>query len=124
MNILGILFQGITANQSKIASTKDWPRPKNLKVLQGFLGLTVYYRRFVEGYGKMAWPLTQLLKKDSFGWSDPTEGTFNKLKEAMTIVPILALLDFSQPFILETDASRLSLGAVLMQNQRSIAYFS
>lgn len=76
------------------------------------------------GYGTISWPLTQQLKKDAFGWTPEAEAAFQKLKQAMVTVPVLALLDFSQPFIIETNASGYGLGIVLMQKGQPIAYFS
>lgn len=68
--------------------------------------------------------LTLQLKTDSFGWNDAAEAAFKKLKEAVTTMAVLALPDFSQPFVIEIDASGHGLGAVLMQNLRPRAYFS
>ena len=78
----------------------------------------------MSGYGKIAWPLTEQLKKNIFGWNEGAKEAFRKLKTAMTIVPVSALPDFSTPFIVEIDASRHGPRAILMQGQRPISYFS
>ena len=74
-----------------------------------------YYRRFVKDYGSISRPLIVLLKRDQFKWIGVADITFHNLKNAMNVSLALALPDFSQPFIIEIDAFRISIGVVLMQ---------
>lgn len=105
---------GVQADQEKIRVMLAWPTPTSVKTLRGFLGLTGYYRKFIQHYGILAKPLTALTKKGQFLWDDTAEKAFTALKAALSTAPVLKLPDFSKPFIVETDAYYYGLGAVLM----------
>ncbi|XP_026394978.1 uncharacterized protein LOC113289790 [Papaver somniferum] len=119
-----ITAAGVCADPSKIACMQSWPTPSTLKELRGFLGLTGYYKKFVKNYGEISKPLTDLLKKNSFLWTSAATTAFENLKTAMSNTPVLALPNFTKPFIVQSYASDACIGAVLIQEGRPIAYFS
>ncbi|GJW89673.1 putative reverse transcriptase domain-containing protein [Tanacetum coccineum] len=117
--------QGIHVDPAKIESIKDWASPKTPTEIRQFLGLAGYYRIFIEGFLKIAKPMTKLTqKKVTFEWGDKQEASFQTLKNKLCSAPILALPQGAENFIVYCDASHKGLGAVLMQNEKVIAYTS
>lgn len=119
-----IFDQGVAVDDSKIARIREWPTPTNVKSLRSFLRLAGYYRRFVKRFGTIAKPLTDLLKSNGFHWSNEADMAFHALKRALISTHVLALPDFSQPFIIESDASDGGIGDVLSQGKHPIAFIS
>jgi hypothetical protein len=123
---LGLLVgkAGVRVDPKKIEATQDWAHLKTLKSLCGFLGLAGYYHKFVKNYGKIASPLTTLLKKNSFTWTPTTARAFQTLELTMCTTPVLALPDFTKTFVLESDASNKGIGIARMQEGWPLAFTS
>jgi len=116
--------QGVHMDKEKVQAVLEWQQPQTIKQLWGFLGHTRYYCRFIKGYAAIATPLTDLLKKEAFHWSDKAKQAFQQLKKAITCQLVLVLPNFELPFEIETDASSIGIGAILKQGKHPIAYFS
>ncbi len=135
-----ILAEGVSTDPSKIEVVANWQPPTTILELWSFLGFASYYRRFVEGFAKLAAPLHRLVAELvgskakrpeptlSEKWTEEHQRSFDALKSKLTTAPVLAYADFSLLFILEVDASHGGLGAVLSQEQegkvRPIAFAS
>src|SRR4051812_4813706 len=108
--------KGIHPDPDKVAAVKNQPVPTNLRELRQFLGLASYYRKFIQGFGEIAAPLNQLMKKEiTYEWKVEHQNAFEYLKKRLCEAPILAHPNFDKPFTIMTDASALGLGAVLSQ---------
>ena len=108
--------EGVSVDPQKIEAIVNWERPTNVTEVRSFLGLAGYYRRFVEGFSKIALPLSSLTKKVAkFEWTNECEQSFQKLKERLVSAPILTLPTPGVEFEVYCYASRQGLGCVLMQ---------
>ena len=115
----------IRMDLDKVKAIQEWQAPTGISELRSFLSLANYYRRFVEGYSRIATPLTELLKKNNgWVWSENCQRAFDELKRSMSSDPVLALPDVSKPFEVQTDASNFALGGVLLQEGHPVAYES
>ncbi|WVZ51589.1 hypothetical protein U9M48_002720, partial [Paspalum notatum var. saurae] len=116
---------GIAVDQSKVSEVQNWKIPENVKGIRSFLGLAGYYRRFIEGFSRIAKPMTALLEKNiKFQWTSACQRGFEELKKRLTTAPVLTFPDMHKPFSVYCDASRLDLGCVLMQEGKVVAYAS
>nr|GEV29573.1 reverse transcriptase domain-containing protein [Tanacetum cinerariifolium] len=112
--------RGIHVDPAKIESIKDWASPKTPIDIRQFLGLAGYYRRFIEGFSKIAKLMTKLTQKGfKFDWGEKEENAFQLIKQNLCSAPILALPERSEDFMVYCDASHKGLGAVLMQREKS-----
>jgi hypothetical protein len=111
-----LLASGVRVDLNKTEAMQNWPQPKNLKILRGFLGFWGYYRKFFQNYGKIASPLTTLLKNNSFSCTLATNHSFQALKETMCTTLVLSFSEFNKTFVLECDALGKGIGDVLMQD--------
>ncbi|KAL4085150.1 hypothetical protein QTP88_027442 [Uroleucon formosanum] len=108
--------KGVQPDERKIKSVKTFPIPTTVKEIKSFLGLTGYYRNFVPDYGKIAKPITNLLRKGiEFIWTSECQEAFEKLKIILCNEPLLQYPDFEKPFIITCDASNYAVGCVLSQ---------
>lgn len=116
---------GVRVNPKKVQAVQEFPRPTNVSELRAFLGLSNYFRKFIQNYADTAHPLTAQTGKNSIlTWDSACDRAFNGIKDRLTKAPVLALPDPDKTFVVETDASVIGIGAVLMQDGRPVAYES
>ena len=117
--ILGhiVSTNGIATYQEKIKVIVELPQPLHYKGVQIFMGHCGYYHRFISMYVKVAKPLYALVVE--FIWTEECEESFQKLKQALTIAPILRPPDWNKPFHVHIDASNFAIGCILAQPYES-----
>src|ERR1044072_7076582 len=116
---------GIAVDPTKVEAVSQWETPKNASEIRSFLGLAGYYRKFIEGFTKLALPLTKLTRKgQAFVWDSECEKGFQELKRRLTSATILIFPNPTEPFVVYCDASLMGLGGVLMQDKQVVAYAS
>jgi hypothetical protein len=118
----------VSVDPAKMKVLEDWPWPRSITELRGFLGLANYFRRFVRNYSIIAAPLTSITSEQAqynfAAWKPAEVQAFERVKRALTTAPVLALPDLGAPFTIMSDASNLGCGAVLLQNGRAVAFTS
>lgn len=132
LRFLGMIISenGIEVDQSKVEAIDRIEKPTQLKQLQSFLGMTGFFRRFIDKYSHISAPLNEMIKGQTriLTWNTQADEAFELLKTAMKNAPILATPQYEQPFIIECDSSDWCAGAVLMQyidgQPKVISYFS
>jgi hypothetical protein len=124
-----VSHEGTQPDPDKIDAVVHFPVPKTVTDVRSFLGLTGYYRNYVQGYARLAAPLFELTKKEvAVVWDLGCQSAFEALKGALVAVPVLIRLDFDKQFCLDVDWSPKGVGAILSQREgrkeRVVAYAS
>lgn len=119
----------ISPDPGGIAPILEYPQPKSAKDIRRLLGMAGWYRRFIPNFATMSAPLSDLLKKGRvFEWTSAAAEAFQNIKTVLVSDPVLASPDYSQPFVIQTDASDSGIGGVLVQGsgetEKVVAYFS
>ena len=118
---------GLKPDPEKIEVINKWPTPSTVQHVRQFLGLANYFRKFIARYSIIAAPLTSLTStKRPWAWGEVEQHAFQRIKDALTSAPVLVLPDMTKAFELKviSDASDVGVGAILLQNDRPVAYFS
>jgi hypothetical protein len=116
--------KGVAVDPGNVETVSNWQQPTNVSEIRSFLGLAGHYQRFIEGFSKIARPMTELLKKEKkFNWTESCERSFQELKRRLTTAPVLTLPGIQRDFVVYCDASRQGLGCVLMQDGKVVVCF-
>ena len=118
--------EGLKMDPEKVKAITKWSTPRNVFEVRSFHGLASFYRKFIRNFSKINAPIIDAIKKDRkpFRWTLEAKINFHLLKKKVTEKPVLVLRYFNKPFEVKCDASRDAIGAVLSQDDRTLAYFS
>ncbi|CAH2093270.1 unnamed protein product [Euphydryas editha] len=125
-----ISHDGIKPAELKLIAVSHFPTPKNVHEIRQFIGLCSYFRKFINKFAIIACPLTELTKKNvPWLWSNKQIESFNELKKCLCSKPVLALYDTTLNTEIHTDACKLGIAGILLQQQldgtlRPVMYFS
>lgn len=114
--------RGLLPNRKKVSAVTDFPTPTSVTQVRQFVGLASYYRRFIQGFAKIADPLHQLTKDKEFVWTSHCQEALDKLEKKLVEAPVLVYPNFDLGFVLETDASYQGLGPSGWRTSYSIQY--
>ena len=120
---------GLRVSPDKIGAVRDWPVPTTVTEVRSFLGLANFYRRFIQGYSRIALSLTELTRDEiAFRWAPEQQVAFDEIKRLLSSAPVLVIPDQTKQFVLNCDACKYAIGAVLQQDHgnglQPVAYFS
>lgn len=131
LNYLGYIIDenGVSPDREKISCIDDYPVPKTVKDVRRLIGLAGWYRRFIPNFSTITAPLTEITKKGrKFEWNESADKAMAEIKKILVSAPILSNPDYEKPFVIQTDASDIGMGGVLVQgegeDERVIAYTS
>jgi hypothetical protein len=114
---------GISVDPAKVKEIMEWSVPTTIMEIRSFLGLAGYYRRFIEGFSKIAKPMTSLLEKErEFKWDEKCQDSFDQLKKRLMSPPVLVMPDLQKGLDIYCDACGQGMGCVLMQEGHVITY--
>ena len=120
-----VFAEGIRVNPAKIEAVMSWKPHRNVTEVRSFLGLAGYYRRFVKGFSVIASSLTKLLRKGvKFEWDDKCQLSFEQLQKILVEASVLTQPTSGREYAMYSDASKIGLGCVLMQDGKVVAYAS
>ena len=115
---------GISPDPKKVEAIRSLPTPTRVREVRSFIGMCSYYRRFIPNFSEIAEPVIALTRKFArFKWTDECQGSFDYLKQSLTVVPLLAYPDPNKHYTLYTDASNSCIGACLTQQSDDAEQF-
>ena len=118
-----MFVEGIRVEPTKIEAIVNWKPPQNVTDVRSFLGLVGFFRRFIKEFFVIASTLTKILRKwVKFEWDDKCQSIFEQLKKILVEAPVLTQPTPVREYAMYSNASRICLGCVLMQDGKVVAY--